>query len=53
MRKRIASICDAPIAENERRISVEGEPVYNSWLADQGVGMEPFPLGGGAVPAYD
>ena len=34
MRKRIASINEAPIAESERRIAVD-EPAYNTWLADQ------------------
>ena len=49
MRKRIASIVEAPIDERERRIAVE-EPVRNAWLVDQGVGIEPFPLGGGHIP---
>lgn len=37
MRKRIASINEAPIREQERRISVpQGQDVaYNTWLADQ------------------
>ena len=37
MRKRIASINEAPIRPDERRIAVpEGQqPAYNSWLAEQ------------------
>lgn len=37
MRKRIASINEAPIRPEERRIAVpEGQQVvYNSWLAEQ------------------
>lgn len=37
MRKRIASINEAPIRQEERRISVPegGEAAYNTWLADQ------------------
>ena len=34
MRKRVASINEAPIAEGERRIAVPN-PSYNTWLADQ------------------
>ena len=57
MRKRIASINEAPIDESQRRISVpEGEEVkYNSWVTDQGLsdalGQE-FPLSNGNEPAY-
>jgi len=38
MRKRVASINEAPIDASERRISLpEGaEPVYNSWITEQG-----------------
>ncbi|EFN57829.1 hypothetical protein CHLNCDRAFT_143246 [Chlorella variabilis] len=50
MRKRIASINEAPIAEGERRIAVDS-PTRNTWLAEQGVGGE-FPLGGGSKLAY-
>ena len=37
MRKRVAAINEAPIAENERRVAVEGggPPVLNTWLAEQ------------------
>ncbi|KAL4434163.1 hypothetical protein ABPG75_000604 [Micractinium tetrahymenae] len=54
MRKRIASINEAPIREEERRIAVpEGQDVtYNTWLADQGIGGSHFPLGGGSAPTY-
>ena len=54
MRKRIASINEAPIAPDQRRIAVpEGQqPRFNTWLGDQGVGGDEFPLGGGAAPAY-
>jgi len=62
MRKRIASINEAPIAESERRISLPpgpegaaGEPTYNSWLTEQGLsdalGAE-FPLNNGHANAY-
>lgn len=34
MRKRIASINEAPIAEGERRIAVDS-PTRNTWLAEQ------------------
>ena len=34
MRKRIASVNEAPIAEGDRRIAVP-DPAYNTWLADQ------------------
>lgn len=51
MRKRIASINEAPIAEGERRIAVE-EPTHNTWLADQGIGGSSFPLGGGSASTY-
>ena len=34
MRKRVASINEAPITEGQRRIAVPN-PVYNTWLADQ------------------
>ncbi|PRW60669.1 histidine kinase [Chlorella sorokiniana] len=54
MRKRIASINEAPIRAEERRIAVpEGKQVtYNSWLAEQGVGGDELPLRGGNQPAY-
>jgi hypothetical protein len=51
MRKRVASINEAPILESERRIAVV-EPLHNMWLADQGVGLAAQPVGGGAAPAY-
>lgn len=37
MRKRVASINEAPIREEERRIAMPagGEAAYNTWLADQ------------------
>ncbi|KAI7843266.1 hypothetical protein COHA_003099 [Chlorella ohadii] len=54
MRKRIACINEAPIRPEERRIAVpEGQQVvYNSWLAEQGIGGKEFPLCGGNQPAY-
>ena len=58
MRKRVASINDAPIDESERRVAVEdgkgGMPPRNEWLDAQGVtkaGGE-FPFGGGSAAAY-
>ena len=50
-------INEAPIAENQRRISLPdgAEPTYNSWVTDQGLsaslGAE-FPLADGALRAY-
>ena len=46
MRKRVAAINEAPIAESERRVAVEGggPPVLNMWLAEQVGGV-----GGGGV----
>ncbi|KIZ04736.1 hypothetical protein MNEG_3221 [Monoraphidium neglectum] len=59
MRKRIACINEAPIAEAERRISVDDEKVaYNSWLTEQGLSTNQagsaggFPLGGGNSKCY-
>ena len=52
MRKRVASINEAPILESERRIAVPA-PLHNAWLADQGVRLGEHPLGGGAAPAYE
>uniref|UniRef100_A0A7S0XGF5 Uncharacterized protein n=1 Tax=Mantoniella antarctica TaxID=81844 RepID=A0A7S0XGF5_9CHLO len=57
MRKRIASINEAPIDESERRISVpEGaEVAHNSWLTEQGLSdtLEvQFPLSNGNLDAY-
>lgn len=57
MRKRIASINEAPIHESERRISVpEGAEVKrNSWLTEQGLSdalEQEFPLSNGNAPAY-
>ena len=51
MRKRIASINEAPITEAERRIAVPS-PTRNTWLVEQGVGVSEFPVGGGALAAY-
>ncbi len=51
MRKRIACINEAPIAESERRIAVE-QPMVNSWLSEQGVDIGAFPLAGGNEPCY-
>lgn len=57
MRKRIASINEAPIDESERRISVPPgtEATHNSWITDQGLSLElgvEFPLGAGHAPTY-
>lgn len=57
MRKRIASINEAPIAESQRRISLpEGtEPTHNSWLTEQGLSAAlgaDFPLANGNLKAY-
>lgn len=57
MRKRIASINEAPIAESQRRISsADGaEPKYNSWITEQGLSNElgvEFPLANGTTDAY-
>jgi hypothetical protein len=38
-------------ADEERRVAVQ-HPIYNSWLAEQGIGGDEFPLGGGSAPAY-
>ena len=57
MRKRIASINEAPIQESERRISLppEQEVTHNSWITEQGLseslGVE-FPLAAGHAAAY-
>jgi hypothetical protein len=54
MRKRIASINEAPISPQQRRIAVEPQvsPVHNSWLAEQGLATAEFPLGGGSDMCY-
>ena len=51
MRKRVASINEAPITERERRIAAPRAP-RNTWLADQGVGGPAFPPLGGSLPCY-
>lgn len=56
MRKRIACINEAPIAESERRIAVD-QPQHNHWLSDQGLSGQDgqpaeFPLAAGHLPAY-
>lgn len=56
MRKRIASINEAPIQPQERRIAVEdSDVVHNSWLTEQGLSKEQgaeFPLAGGSSKCY-
>eukprot|EP00775_Hariotina_reticulata_P008213 gene8213-8405_t len=51
MRKRIASINEAPITPEQRRIAA-GPAVDNSWLAEQGLASADFPLGGGSAVCY-
>jgi hypothetical protein len=57
MRKRIASINEAAITADQRRIAVdEIDVVHNSWLQEQGLSAEvaggTFPLGGGSSTCY-
>ncbi|WIA08188.1 hypothetical protein OEZ85_007641 [Tetradesmus obliquus] len=57
MRKRIASINESKIREDQRRIAVdEGAVVHNSWLQEQGLSDVTaggdFPLGGGSSTCY-
>jgi hypothetical protein len=56
MRKRIASINEAPISADERRIAVEDDQVqHNSWLTEQGLAADlgaEFPLQGGDSRCY-
>lgn len=57
MRKRIASINEAPIAAGDRRIVLDdAEVVHNSWLSEQGLASGPlaaeFPLKGGNFRCY-
>lgn len=54
MRKRVASINEAPISEQDRRIAVEGgsTPLRNDWLSEQGLALGEFPLRDGHQPCY-
>ena len=54
MRKRVASINEAPIGAGQRRLAVPpGEaPLHNTWLEAQGVGGAEFPLRDGSEPCY-
>jgi hypothetical protein len=57
MRKRIASINEAAIAADQRRIAADDSAVVqNSWLQEQGLSNElaggTFPLGGGSSTCY-
>lgn len=54
MRKRVASINEAAIAADQRRIAVPDDQVArNTWLVDQGLsGLGSFPLGGGSASSY-
>jgi hypothetical protein len=57
MRKRIASINEAAISADQRRIAVDDTAVlHNSWLQEQGLSDEvaggSFPLGGGSSTCY-
>jgi hypothetical protein len=55
MRKRIASINEAPIQPSERRIAVDppAAAAVNTWLAQQGLsGGAEFPFGGGTEKCY-
>ena len=55
MRKRIASINEAPIKDSERRISVDEGAIIpeNTWLFHQGVSVNSFPFGGGSHETYN
>jgi hypothetical protein len=62
MRKRVASINEAPIAPGERRIAVDAPAAAppNAWLREQGLAQPGaaggdgagFPLGGGSQSCY-
>jgi hypothetical protein len=57
MRKRIASINESRIREDQRRIAVDDSAVlHNAWLQEQGLSdattAGDFPLAGGSTSCY-